>query len=260
MSSEPRKAARSQNHRALHPETEEPYLRGSPDFDRNATVDEKPRHRVKITKDFYFGMHEVTQHEWRAVMGTEPWSGERNVKEGKDYPATYISWNDAQQFAKKLTAADGRQYRLPTEAEWEYAARGGQSTHYSFGDDDTQLGEYEWFDKNAEDVGEAYPHPVGLKKPNSFGLFDMHGNVYEWCHDYYESKEYSRYSEGTINDPQGPQYTFIGGPGIRVLRGGCWGSIASSCRAAVRGWQVPDDRRAALGFRVTAVSSLPKSR
>ncbi len=121
------------------------YLRGSPDSDKDASADEKPQHRVRITNDFYLGMHEVTQGEWKAVMGTEPWKGKPSVKEGKDYPATYVRWTDANEFCRKLSPWDGRTYRLPTEAEWEYAARGGTTTPYSFGDDASRLSEYAWW-------------------------------------------------------------------------------------------------------------------
>ncbi len=224
------------------------YLRGSPDSDKDAQDDEKPQHRVRITKDFYLGMHEVTQGEWKAVMGTEPWKGINYVKEGKDYPATYVSWDDAQEFVKKLSQRDGRTYRLPTEAEWEYAARGGTTTRYSFGDDESKLGEYAWFDKNAYDINEKYAHQVGLKKANPFGLFDMHGNVWEWCSDRYEETEYAKHAGRTVQDPQGPQ-----SGSYRVYRGGSWGSGPQVVRSAGRYGLAPGFRGGSLGFRVASV-------
>ena len=143
-------------------------------------------------------------------MGTEPWWG----KEGPNYPATYVSWNDAVAYCKKLSEKEGKTYRLPTEAEWEYACRAGTKTAWSFGNDEKVLGDYAWYEENADDIGEEYAHQVGLKKPNAFGLYDTHGNVFEWCHDYYE-EDY--YQQSPTNDPQGPE-----SGSFRVLRGGSW--------------------------------------
>ncbi|MCC7424540.1 MAG: formylglycine-generating enzyme family protein, partial [Planctomycetaceae bacterium] len=123
----------------------ERMLQENPTARREFLDDERPQHRVKISKDFYLGQYEVTQWEWMSVMRSAPWKGEDYVREGKDYPATFISWDDAQEFCRKLSEKDGRTYRLPTEAEWEYAARGGAATRYSFGDNGERLSEYAWY-------------------------------------------------------------------------------------------------------------------
>ena len=157
---------------------------------------DQPLHRVTLTKSFYLGRTEVTQGQWKAVMGTTPWNSEKFVKEGDDYPATNVGWEDAVEFCRKLSEKEGVEYRLPTEAEWEYACRAGTTTAYSFGDDESQLGEYAWIEENTVDVGEKYAHIVGQKKPNPWGLYDMHGNVFEWCQDWY-----GEYPSGAVTDP-----------------------------------------------------------
>jgi sulfatase modifying factor 1 len=184
---------------------------------------------------------EVTQGQWKAVMGTEPWKGTQYVKEGPDYPASYVSWDDAVEFCKKLSEKEGKTYRLPTEAEWEYACRAGTETAWSFGDDEKVLGDYAWYEKNTDNVGTRYAHPVGLKKPNGFGLYDMHGNDWEWCLDYY----YGDYKDSPEKDPQGP-----GSGSSRVLRGGSWDDYSRGTRSAYRSWGDADDRRYNSGFRL----------
>ena len=144
-------------------------------------------------------MHEVTQAQWQAVMGTTPWDVAKNVKEGDDYPASYVNWPDAVEFCRKLSEKEGLEYRLPTEAEWEYACRAGTTTAYSFGDDASELGEYAWYKENAWGAGQKHPHTVGQKKPNPWGLYDMHGNVWEWCSDWRGD-----YSSESVTDPAGP--------------------------------------------------------
>jgi len=116
------------------------------------------------------------------------------------YSATYVSWDDAVAYCKKLSEKEGKTYRLPTEAEWEYACRAGTETPWSFGTDENVLGDYAWYRENTFNIDEKYAHQVGLKKPNAFGLYDMHGNVYEWCHDYYEEDYYKQSPE---QDPRG---------------------------------------------------------
>ena len=185
---------------------------------------------------------EVTQGQWKAVMGTEPWKGEDYVKEGPDYPASYVSWDDAVAYCKKLSEKEGKTYRLPTEAEWEYACRAGTQTTRSFGNDEKVLGDYAWYAKNAYDIDEKYAHQVGLKKPNAFGLYDMHGNALEWCHDYYE-EDY--YQQSPINDPLGPA-----SGSLRVLRGGSWGNLTRRTRSAFRFWVDPDRFSRSGGFRL----------
>ncbi len=218
------------------------FLMGSPDSDEDADDHEHPQHRVRITKPFYLGVTEVTQGQWEAVMGTEPWKGQTYAKEGPDYAASCVSRDHVVAFCEKLSSKEGVTYRLPTEAEWEYACRAGTTTVYSFGDDASRLGDYAWFEDNAYDVDEKYAHRVGQKKANPFGLYDMHGNVYEWCQDWY-GKDY--YAGSPPDDPPGAD----GGSG-RVLRGGSWGNSARFCRSAVRNWGSPVNRYGYLGFRV----------
>lgn len=142
---------------------------------------EHPQHKVRITRPFYLGVTEVTQGQWKSVMGTEPWSGADGVKVGPDYAVNYVDWEDATEFCKTLSAKEGKIYRLPTEAEWEYACRAGTTSLYPFGDDEAKLWKYAEFYR---EVGETYSLRVGQKKPNPWGLKGMHGNAFEWCQDW----------------------------------------------------------------------------
>jgi formylglycine-generating enzyme required for sulfatase activity len=178
--------------------------------------DELPAHEVTITQGFYLGKYELTQEQWETAMGTRPWSGKFGVVENPNHPAVHISWNDVQDFIVKLNEAAGSEvYRLPTEAEWEYACRAGTTTRWSFGDDSRQLKDYAWYEGNAMLAGEDYAHAVGTKLPNFWGLHDMHGNVWEWCLDWYDEEYYS--VSPSVNPP---------GPALgnsfsnRVIRGG----------------------------------------
>ena len=223
------------------------FMMGSPADEADRNNDEGPQHRVRITKPFYMGVTEVTQGQWFAVMGTKPWTGKEYVKEGDDYPAVYVSWDDAVEYCKKLSTQDGNSYRLPTEAEWEYACRGGKSTAYSFGSDVIKLSDYGWWggllgDGNAK--SEQYAHRVGTKKANAFGLHDVHGNVFEWCQDIYDGKAYSSRS-GTTADPLSSS-----GSEYRVLRGGSWSNLSRNARSATRGRNRPVYRNSYIGFRV----------
>jgi formylglycine-generating enzyme required for sulfatase activity len=205
--------------------------------------DDEHQHQVTITKAFYMQTTEVTQEQWKEVMGTEPWKGKSFVKEGPNYAASRVSWDDAIAYCKKLSEKEGKTYRLPTEAEWEYACRAGTETTWSFGNDEKVLGDYAWYDKNANDIGEGYAHQVGLKKPNAFGLYDMHGNVCEWCHDYYGEDYYKQSSE---KDPTGPT-----SGSSRVLRGGSWYFTSRGSRSALRGRLAADFRfNFYVGFRL----------
>ena len=160
------------------------------------------------------GKYEVTQGQWESVMGTRPWQGQNYVRSGSDYPAVYVSWEDAQEFIRRLNVPLGSNvYRLPTEAEWEYACRAGTTTRWFFGHSYSQLTHYAWYWNNAWDVGEKYAHSVGTKRANRWGLYDMHGNVWEWVQDWYG---YNYYHYSPSVDPQGPS----SGSG-RVIRGGC---------------------------------------
>ena len=171
------------------------FLMGSPDSDEEASDGEKPQHLVQITKPFYLGVYEVTQGEYERVLSESPSAfsrtgGLKDEVAGKDtnrLPAEEISWEDAMEFCRKLSAmseekAAGQVYRLPTEAEWEYACRAGSTTKRCFGDSESQLGQYAWYDNNSG----GSTHPVGRKKPNVWGLYDMHGNMNEWCADWYD--------------------------------------------------------------------------
>ncbi len=209
------------------------FLMGSPrsDLDREEDRREEPQHKVTISKPFYMGLTEVTQEQYEAVIGKNPaeFRGAKN-------PVEQVSWDDGVAFCKALSKKGGKTVRLPTEAEWEYACRAGTKTRFYFGDDDKQLGDYAWYFGNS---GEK-PHPVGQKKPNPWGLHDMHGNVWEWCADWEAA-----YSAEEQVDPQAPA---LGGP--RVLRGGSWYSDPDECFAADRVRFNPIMRWNYIGFRV----------
>jgi formylglycine-generating enzyme required for sulfatase activity len=200
-------------------------------------------HQVTLTKAFELGVYEVTQEQYEAVMGTNP-----GRYEGPQNPVEQVSWDDAVEFCRKLSElpaekSAGYVYRLPTEAEWEYACRAATTTVYSFGDSDSELGDYAWYDKNSGGT----THPVGGKKPNPWGLYDMHGNVFEWCQDWYGD-----YPSGSVTDPTGAAVGSTGAAvgSFRVYRGGCWLYYSGFCRSAFRGWITPDIRDGILGFRV----------
>ncbi|MCX7005051.1 MAG: SUMF1/EgtB/PvdO family nonheme iron enzyme [bacterium] len=195
-------------------------------------ADEKPVHNVKITKPFYLGKYEVSQEQWQSVMGRNPSS----FKEPKN-PVESISWNDCQTFVRKLGEKMPRQtFRLPTEAEWEYACRAGTVTKFSWGDNEDGLTEYGWCQSNSGST----THPVGEKKPNAWGLYDMHGNVWEWCRDWYGT-----YASGNVTDPRGPTK----GSG-RVIRGGGWNYVAEYCRSSGRNGIYPAYADDDVGFRL----------
>jgi len=236
------------------------FIMGSPSSEKWHESEER-QHRVTLSKGFYMQTTEVTQDQWHAIMGTRPWSGERAVRNNADCPAVYVTWNDCQNFIRRLNQKEGtNKYRLPTEAEWEYACRAGSTTTYHFGESeedlntyqplawripweldsierlrgiisfyesDSVLGDYAWYFSNTWDAGEKYAHTVGNKKANAWGLYDMHGNVREWCEDWYGD-----YPTGHVTDPKGP---FSGKYHVHVLRGGGWNSTARGCRAALRG-------------------------
>jgi formylglycine-generating enzyme required for sulfatase activity len=166
--------------------------------------------------------------------------GKSYVKEGPNYAASYVIWSDSVTYCKKLSEKEGKTYRLPTEAEWEYACRAGTQTTWSFGNDEKELGDYAWCVPTVTE--EHHAQQVGLKKPNAFGLYDMHGNVWEWCHDYYE-EDY--YQHSPTNDPQGPESGFS-----RVLRGGSWDYSTRNSRSAFRNWYPTGNRNYDYGFRL----------
>jgi formylglycine-generating enzyme required for sulfatase activity len=223
------------------------FQMGSPDADSDAEDDEKPRHLVKISKPLYLGVYEVTQQQYEKVMGARSWQGESYAKEGADYAASFVSHDDAVEFCRRLSKQEGVEYRLPTEAEWEYACRAGTTTAYSFGDDASKLGQYAWHYKNAWDIGERYAHRVGQKLPNPWGLYDMHGNVLEWCQDWHASYG----SEKVVSDPLGP----VQGE-YRVLRGGSFLNPPSNVRSADRLNDLPVTRFVTFGFRAARTYNL----
>jgi formylglycine-generating enzyme required for sulfatase activity len=200
---------------------------------------EKPGHEVSISRPFYLGKYEVTQGQWQEVMESNP---SRFIggffNRARNLPVEMVSWEEVQEFIRKLNAKEGdTKYRLPTEAEWEYAARAGTTTSYSFGNDARQLDEYAWYEGNSG----RKTYPVGQKKPNAWGLYDMHGNVWEWVQNWYGDL----YDTGSVTDPQGPP-----GGSYRVLRGGSWLLDAGLCRSVVHDSDHPDGRRGNLGFRL----------
>ena len=210
----------------------------------HALVAEAPRHHVKITKPFLLGMYEVTQAEYERVMGNNP----SRFKGDPTLPVEMVDWDKAAEFCRKLNELPKEKaarvvYRLPTEAEWEYACRAGTTTRYSFGDDAAGLSQYAWW---MESCG-GRTHPVGRLRPNAWGLFDMHGNVSEWCSDWHDA---SYYAKSPTDDPTGPATG-----SIRVGRGGAWVHNAGYCRSAVRNLYEAGYRRYRLGFRVAATLS-----
>jgi len=217
------------------------FLMGSPPTEKWRSDDEQ-QHRVRITKPFYMATTEVTQKQWNAVMGTEPWKDKNNIREGANFPAGFVNWNEATAFCRKLSQKEGRTYRLPTEAEWEYACRAGSTTKYCFGADDKHLGDYAWYDENTYDVDEYYAHQAGVKKANQFGLYDMHGNVFEWCRDWYDEDYYEKSPPA---DPQGPS-----AGAFPIFRGGSWYGFPRICRSAYRSGGPPGYRNFNVGFRV----------
>jgi formylglycine-generating enzyme required for sulfatase activity/tRNA A-37 threonylcarbamoyl transferase component Bud32 len=209
-------------------------------------------HEVEITRPFYMGKFEVTQGQYEKVMGMNPSSNRASL----DHPVESVSWFDAVEFCHRLSlsAAErphGRMYLLPTEAEWEYCCRAGASTAYSFGDDAKELKDYAWYTENSD----KNTHPVGQLKPNAWGLYDMHGNVWEWCWDWY-SADYYQISKSPKQDPPGPS-----AGGTRVLRGGAWDYGLTNCRAAYRGGNhAPTSHIKGIGFRVVLRPALGRVR
>ena len=207
----------------------------------DAYRDEKPAHQVTLS-DFCIGETEVTQALWQAVMGNNPSYFTGNPQR----PVESVSWNDCQEFITKLNELTGETFRLPTEAEWEYTARGGnKSMGYQYAGGST-IGDVAWYKENAENVGETSPdygtHTVATKSPNELGLYDMSGNVWEWCQDWYGSSYY--YSSPSTNPPGASSGVF------RVNRGGGWNNAAINCRVSVRFSLAPASTDDYLGLRL----------
>ncbi len=225
------------------------FRMGSPTNEVGRYESEGPQTAVTLSRGFWMAKYEVTQAEYQTVMATNPswFSG------GLNLPVETVSWSEATAYCAKLTEQEraagririGNVYRLPTEAEWEYACRGWTSTRFGYGDDPgyTNLTNYAWYTDNANST----THPVGLKLPNLWGLYDMHGNVWEWCHDWWGA-----YGGGTAIDPLGPSTG-----SFHVMRGGYWGNPAALCRSAPRGSSGPDARHAGIGFRTVLAPGQP---
>ena len=198
----------------------------------DADSDEYPVHRVTLS-GYYIGMYEVTQELWEAVMGSNP-----SHFKGAQNPVEQVSWNDCQNFIKKLNSLTGRTFRLPTEAEWEYAARGGnQSRHYKYSGSNN-IFDVAWHERNTGGT-----HAVGTKTANELRIYDMSGNVYEWCSDWYGG-----YSAGAQTNPQGPS-----SGSRRVRRGGSWSDYARNCRVSNRYFNDPDYSLSFNGLRLVLV-------
>jgi len=207
---------------------------GSPANETGRFVDEGPVHHVTISESFYLSKYEVTQKQWYEVMGYDP-----SYFKGDDLPVENVSWDNVQEFIKKLNEKESTdKYRLPSEAEWEYAARAGTTTRYSFGDKYSKLEEYAWYIKNSGDK----THPVGRKGANPWGLYDVHGNIWEWVQDEWHDTYNGAPADGSACED---------GVGvIRVIRGGSWFSGARACRSANRNCSAPGDRYHYLSFRL----------
>ena len=223
------------------------FKMGSPE-DELGRYDDEKQHRVTLTKVFLLGKYQVTQAQWKAVMGSNP-----SRSKGDNRPVENVSWDDTKSFCEKLNERyagklpRGYKFDLPTEAQWEYACRAGTKTALNNG---KNLAGEGWFCDNLAVVawynyrGDGREtHPVGQKRPNAWGLYDMHGNVWEWCRDWYDN-----YSNGAVTDPAGPQ-----SGSYRVIRGGSWFIFARRCRSAIRGSSSPGDRDYDLGFRLALV-------
>lgn len=200
-----------------------------------------------ISRGYWLGKYEVTQREWTLVMESEPWKDRPNVQPADDSPACCMTWEEARTFCQKLTRREravGRlpanwEYSLPTEAQWEWGCRANSTTRFSYGDDPAEFGEHAWFIGNAFQNNEPWAHRVGTRRANSWGLHDMHGNVWEWCRDHYSPQ---------LPGGQDPEVTQ--GRGTHVIRGGGWGNQPIHSSSAYRYFRVPQVREDGLGFRV----------
>lgn len=205
---------------------------GSPDQEDGHEAEETPFHRVQLTKDIWMGQYPVTQGQWNAVMCRH-----RDKDDQADCPVVQVSWNDAQAFAEAMTKLfPSMRFRLPAEAEWEYACRAGTTTRFAGGDTEADLAATAWYAGNSQ----VRLHPVGQRQPNAWNLYDMHGNVFEWCSDWE-----GPYPSGTAIDPLGPETGEK-----RILRGGCFKCQPPYCRSANRYSGLPDLRSANIGFRL----------
>ncbi len=209
----------------------------------NGRKGEKPVHLVRISRSFYLGKCPITQAQWQAVMRENP----SHFISDPNRPVESISWYEAQAFLQQLGDQEIQSYRLPTEAEWEYAARAGATTAYCFGDDPGRLSDYGWYDRSSGKI----THPVGRLKPNAWGLHDIHGNVWEWVQDWYDE---AYYQGSPMDDPKGPEKT-----NSKVIRGGGWHNLPGSLRVSARLENDPSNRFDGVGFRIVMLPKLPLS-
>ncbi len=214
------------------------FMMGSPKDEKDRLDNEGPQREVTISKAFYMGVYAVTQEQYERIMGENP-----SYFKGGQNPVETVSWDDAVEFCKKLSQKSSKAVSLPTEAQWEYACRAGSTTRFSYGDDDDKLGDYAWYGKNSG----SKTHPVGQKKPNAWGLYDMHGNAWQWCSDWYADT----YANANKTDPTGPAFGEL-----RVLRGGCWENNPWTCRSAYRGTINPAGGHIRFGFRVVVAAGV----
>ncbi len=203
--------------------------------------DERPLHNV-LLDGFYLGKYEVTQKEWYNLMKTKPWLDLKYLMDGNNYPVVNVSWYDAREFIKKLNKLTKKKFRLPMEAEWEYACRAGSTSKFFHGSLKLNLHKYAWYYDNAFKKGEMYAHEVGRKKPNKWGLYDMLGNVYEWCSDWYRRNYYNK---SPIFNPKGPKF----GKG-KVVRGGDWSRTDYFLRISSRRYYSHHTKDSYIGFRL----------
>ena len=199
----------------------------------NKSSDEQPTHSVNL-RSFLMGKTEVTQEQWAAVMGNNP-----STNKGRTLSVEWVSWDDVQQFIAKLNQKTGQKFRLPSEAEWEYSARAGTATEWSFGNDESKLGNYAWHNRNSRYTTQA----VGQKLPNAFGLFDMHGNMWEWTQDCWHETYAGAPTDGSA-------WTIGCSGNYRVLRGGSSYDFPAILRSAFRGRNIPANRDNYFGFRL----------
>ena len=207
------------------------FMMGATSEMKKPYTDEKPVHQVTLTNDYYMGKYEVTQALWQAVMGSNP-----SKFKSRNLPVEQVSWDDCQEFINKLNSITGRRFRLPTEAEWEYAARGGKKSKGYQYSGSSKMSEVAWYTANSG----SKTHPVGKKQANELGLYDMTGNVLEWCQDWYGS-----YVSSSQTNPTGAFSGFF-----RVFRGGSWYGNAGNCRSSCRDSYNPDNRNFDLGLRL----------
>ncbi|MFA6244510.1 MAG: SUMF1/EgtB/PvdO family nonheme iron enzyme [Candidatus Hydrogenedentales bacterium] len=203
------------------------FLMGRYAGEQDSYGEEDPQHPVTLN-GFWMGKYELTKAQWTAVMGTTPWSGQSYVLDDPNSPAVYVSWNDGQAFMSALNSYTGKTFGLPSEAQWEYACRADTTTRFYWGDDPSyaEIGGYVWYEANTCKAGQQYAHVVGQKLPNAFGLYDMSGNVWEWCQDYWHDNYTGAPTDGSAWELPTGSY--------RVLRVGSWRCYDSLCRSANR--------------------------